>query len=253
METLEAIEKRRSITKYLDIPVEWDRVGNILRAGQLAPSAGNLQDWRFIVVTNKENRKKIAEACLKQYWIETAPVIIVACSFPENTKRFYGLRGEKLYTIQNTAAAIQNMLLAATDQGLGSHWVGAFDEGMLNRALGIPAKARPQAVLTFGYTDFTPPKPKRFKLFDLTYLQSWGNKVENADLVLIDWSDWARKKIMAAKMGVEQEALERGEKVRAKAKEKIKELHGKLKERFKKKPKEGEETSEDEQIYHDID
>ncbi|MHA2023662.1 MAG: nitroreductase family protein, partial [Candidatus Thorarchaeota archaeon] len=126
METFECIEKRRTVRKYLDTPVEWEKVGNILRAAQLAPSSGNVQDWRFVVVTDKTKRTALANAALKQNWMARAPVIIVVYSDSAATKRFYGLRGEKLYTIQNCAAAAENMTLAATDQGLASAWIGAF-------------------------------------------------------------------------------------------------------------------------------
>src|SRR3989338_6674650 len=101
METFEVIEKRRSIRKYLEVPIEWEKVGNILRAAQQAPSAGNLQDWKFVVVTDKEIRKKIANAALQQNWIEKAPVLIVVYSEPYKVKRFYGEIGEKVYSVQN--------------------------------------------------------------------------------------------------------------------------------------------------------
>jgi len=69
METLEAIENRRAVRNFLDTPVEWEKVGNILRAAQLAPSSGNIQDWKFVVVTDKTKRAAVANAALKQHWI----------------------------------------------------------------------------------------------------------------------------------------------------------------------------------------
>ena len=179
METLNCIATRRSVRKYKDIPLEFEKIGKILDAGRLAPSAGNLQDWKFILITEEETRKKIAEACLKQYWMQDAPVHIVVVSHPKRVARFYGDKGEKIYNLHNAAAAIQNMLLAAIDQGMGCCWVGAFEEGMLRQALDIPDSAMPQAVLTFGYADEKPPRPPKYTIENVTYIESYGNKVKD--------------------------------------------------------------------------
>lgn len=179
METLNCIATRRSVRKYKDIPLEFEKIGKILDAGRLAPSAGNLQDWKFILITEEETRKKIAEACLKQYWMQDAPVHIVVVSHPKRVARFYGDKGEKIYNLHNAAAAIQNMLLAAIDQGLGCCWVGAFEEGMLRQALSIPDSAMPQAVLTFGYADEKPPRPPKYTIENVTYIESYGSKVKD--------------------------------------------------------------------------
>jgi len=179
LETLNCIATRRSVRKYKDIPLEFEKIGKILDAGRLAPSAGNLQDWKFILITEEETRKKIAEACLKQYWMQDAPVHIVVVSHPKRVARFYGDKGEKIYNLHNAAAAIQNMLLAAIDQGMGCCWVGAFEEGMLRQALDIPDSAMPQAVLTFGYADEKPPRPPKYTIENVTYIESYGNKVKD--------------------------------------------------------------------------
>ena len=176
MELLECIKTRRSVRKFLDIPVEWDKVGAVADAGRSAPTAGNLQNWKFIIVLDKEKRKAIAEACLKQFWMEKAPVMIVVCSEPEKAKKFYGIRGERLYSIQNCAAAVQNMLLTAHSLGLGSCWVGAFDEDMLKRALGIPEYVRPQAVVPLGYPAEKVPTPMQYQLENIVFMEGWGSK-----------------------------------------------------------------------------
>jgi nitroreductase len=251
METFETIEKRRSVRKYLDVPVEWEKVGNILRAAQLAPSAGNLQDWRFVVVTNKDTRRKIAEAALQQSWIEQAPVIIVVFSEPHKTKRFYGEIGEKVYSVQNGAAAIENMLLAATDQGLGSCWVAAFDENMLTTLMGSPKHAKPQAIITVGYPDENPIMPTKFALYDMTFINAWGSRIANPDLVLSDWSGVIKNKIQEAKEAAKREAkpglsalMEKGKEHAKKIQEKIKK---KVEEQKEKKKKE-EQKPDDEEV-----
>ena len=105
MEVLECIKTRRSIRKYLDKPLPWELIANVMEAGRYAPSAGNLQNWKFIAVMSEGRRKAIAEASLQQYWMEQAPVHIVICSEPEKGEMHYGKRGKENYTIQNSAAA----------------------------------------------------------------------------------------------------------------------------------------------------
>lgn len=148
-----------------------------MEAGKAAPSAGNLQDYRFVVITSKGIRREIAEACLQQYWMETAPVHIIICAVSDQTKKFYGIRGERLYAIQSCAAAMQNMLLTAHNYGLSGCWIGAFEENMIKRAAGIPDSARPQGILTLGYADEKVPTPAHYKLTDIVYLEKYGNKI----------------------------------------------------------------------------
>lgn len=188
MNVLEAIATRRSIRKYLDIPVEWDKVGQILEAGRLAPSAGNVQEWRFIVVTKPEIRKQIAESALGQHWIETAPVHIVIASLTEKIKIHYGMRGERLYSIQDCAACAIHMMLAAKEFGLGSCWIGAFDEAKIQRILKMPDDVRPQMILTLGYADEKPHMPPRYHLNNLVYLEQYSigsaGRIKDMDSVL---------------------------------------------------------------------
>src|SRR3989338_6232743 len=98
---LDIIKSRRSITKYLPKPVEWEYVARIIDAARHAPSCGNLQNWKFVVVLDPAKRKAIAEAAVQQYWMITAPVHIIVCAEPEKAERYYGIRGERLYTVQN--------------------------------------------------------------------------------------------------------------------------------------------------------
>jgi nitroreductase len=186
MDTIECILTRRSIRKYKEIPVEWDKVATILEAGRAAPSAGNLQNWKFIVVMDSDKRKKIAHACLNQDWMIQAPVHIVICSEPDKAKRFYGLRGERLYSIQNCAAVAQNMLLAAHALGLGACWVGAFDEDLIGSLINLPSNItmRPQVIITIGYADEKPPAPAKFTLWNVAYLEKWWGRIKDVDSTL---------------------------------------------------------------------
>ena len=178
MELLECIKTRRSIRKFLDIPVEWDKIGTIVDAGRYAPTSGNLQNWKFIIVLDEGKRKAIAEACLQQFWMAKAPVHIIICSEPEKAKRFYGIRGERLYSVQNCASAAQNMLLTAHSLGLGGCWVGAFDEDMIKRTVGMPDNARPQVIVPVGYPAEKVPSPMQFQLENITFIEDWGRKLD---------------------------------------------------------------------------
>ncbi len=202
MDTLECIKTRRSVRKYRDEPVAWEKIGMVLEAGKSAPSSGNLQNWKFIVVTDEEKRKGIANACIQQYWMFQAPVHIVVCADPRKAVQFYGIRGDRLYSVQNCAAAVQNMLLAAHDQGLGACWVGAFDENELKKVLSIAEEIRPQAVITIGYSDEVVPEPVHYTLENLVFFEKWGSRIKDLDAVLGHYGNKLHKHIDAAKKGV---------------------------------------------------
>ncbi len=191
MNTLDAINSRRSIRKYLDRPVEYEKLMNILDAASKAPSAGNLQDWRFVLVTDRNLIKQAAGYCIEQYWIQTAPVLVIACAVPEKHEMYYGLRGKRLYNIQDCAAAIENILLAATDADLGTCWIGAFEEEKIRSLFGIPVDVRPQAIISMGYADETPKDRQLLPMEQLVYFNRYGVKVEKLHIVLRDYSvEW---------------------------------------------------------------
>ncbi len=194
METMDCIMTRRSVRKFKDAPVEWYLIGRVLYAGFNAPTAGNLQDYRFMVVTDPGLKNGLAQAAINQLWIAQAPTIIVVFSEFTKAKRFYGIRGERLYTIQDCAAAAQNILLAAHDHGLGACWVGAFDEDKVRSVLGIPDYARPQALIPIGVPNEEPAMPPKFKLENLVYFNRWGDnagKVKDISAEML--KDWAPK------------------------------------------------------------
>ncbi len=204
MDTFETIFTRRSVRRYRDVPVEWEKVGHVLEAGRAAPSAGNLQNWRFIVVTSGGQRDGIAEASLNQKWMAKAPVHIVVTSEVKKVEIFYGLRGERLYSVQNCAAAIQNMLLAAHAQGLGACWVGAFDEDMVRRICGIPGQSRPQAIITLGYEEGKAKDPGRTALYTVTFVGGYGGRIRDFNRMMGYTSDKVQKAFGKAKETVEK-------------------------------------------------
>ncbi len=158
MECMEAIKGRRSIRRFKDSTVGKDIIEELLDAARMAPSAGNLQARDFIVVSNKITRQKLTKAALDQSFIEQAPVVIVVVANIERSSRIYRSRGE-LYAVQDATAAVMNLLLAAHSKGLGTCWVGAFDEYAVIDLLGLPHNTKPVAIIPVGYPDEKPAAP----------------------------------------------------------------------------------------------
>ncbi|MBM4432325.1 MAG: nitroreductase family protein [Chloroflexi bacterium] len=150
MDLWTAIERRHSVRSFRDSDVSATSVQKILEAAVRAPSAGNRQPWHFVVVRRKVVKEALAQAAYGQSFVAEAPVVIVVCADAERSATRYGSRGRSLYCLQDTAAATEHVLLAATALGLGSCWVGAFDEGSAACALGLPAHLRPVAMVPIG-------------------------------------------------------------------------------------------------------
>lgn len=220
MELSDAIKNRRSVRKFLSVPVEWHKICAIIDAGRMAPSAGNMQEWRFIVVTDKDKIAELADAAMGQRFIEQAPIVIVVCADIEKIKRSYGGRGERLYSIQDCAAAIENMFLTITDLGLGTCWIGAFDEGVVRRAVSIPDTARPQAILPIGYPDEKVLMPLRQTLEDVTFFGKYDNRKKDMAAVLGLWGTVLDRKIQKGKRAVKEKAQKVVKKVKQKLKKK---------------------------------
>lgn len=178
MELSECIKTRRSVRDYEKKDVPDDLIGQIVGAGILAPSAGNTQPWEFIVVKDKEMKRELAIASLRQRHVNEAPVLIVVCANLKKSEDKYRERGKKLYSIQDTAAAIENMLLTVNDLGLGAVWVGSFEEDKVKTLLNIPETVRPVAIITIGfpipYKKET--KKQRIPFENLTWSEKYGQK-----------------------------------------------------------------------------
>lgn len=143
--------RRFSCRRFKLETIDESRLAFVLDAARWAPSAGNLQPWRFIVVRDQETKNRLARAAYRQKFVASeAPVVIVVCAVPAESARIYGERGASLYCIQDTAAAVENILLAATECGLGSCWVGAFDEAAVASALSLEVGTRPVALVPIG-------------------------------------------------------------------------------------------------------
>ncbi len=169
MNVFEAIKKRRSIRSYQDKPIEEDKLLRVLEAGRLAPSAKNLQEWRYVIVKDKELRKKVAVASNNQYFIAEAPVIVVGCA----TITDYVLScGQPAHSI-DLAISMDHMTLQAVEEGLGTCWIGAFKEDEVKRLLNIPPEMRVVEIMPLGYPKFIPhPKPRK-KLEEIVFHEKY--------------------------------------------------------------------------------
>lgn len=176
-----SIRKRVSIKSYLDKDVPNDILGLILEAGSLAPSAGNLQNWKFIIVRDQEKKQEISVASKNQNWMNQAPVFIVVCNDKKLITGMYGKRGE-LYSTQDCAIAAQNIMLKAVDLGLASCWIGSFDVEAIQRILKIPEDVAPELILTLGYPAEEPKNIDREPLKGITFFNEWGNAIDEKSL-----------------------------------------------------------------------
>jgi nitroreductase len=185
---LDIIKSRRTIKNYLPKFVSWENVSKVLDAGRHAPSCGNIQNWKFIVILDPEQKIQLAQATHDQSNIALAGVLIVVCAEPEKAARYYGVRGERLYTVQNCAAAVQNMLLEAQSLGLGTSWIGAFDEDIVKQVCSIPEEIRPQAIVALGYPQEVPNKPAKYPLEVVVYFHKWRGKMRDPAKYMHDYA-----------------------------------------------------------------
>ncbi len=218
---LDLIKGRRNIKRFLPKFVSWENISKILDAARHAPSSGNIQNWKFVVVFEEEQKQALAKAAYEQYEIAMGAVLVVVCSEPEKVERYYGMRGERLYSIQNCAAAIQNMLLEAHSLGLGGTWIGAFEEDQVRELCKIPDSARPQAIIAIGHPAETPPKPPKYPLETVVYFHKWRNKMRDPAKYMNEIASILARKAGAAKNAVTEAAAGLVDKV--KRKEKIEE------------------------------
>ena len=152
-DVFDAMRESDSVRSFKPEHIPEATISRILEAACWAPSAGNLQPWYFYVVTNEALKGKIAAVCPGQDQVAEAPVLVVVLADPAKSNDLYGERGAQLYCIQDTAAAAQNILLAATGLGIDSCWVGAFDEPEVQRLIEAPPRLRAVALICLGYGD----------------------------------------------------------------------------------------------------
>ncbi len=149
MELYEVMKTRRSIRKYSDRPVPDEVLGRILEAVRIAPSGSNRQPWKFIVVRQKETADRLIPACNNQKFIAEPPLLIVACSLKITSNRG-GYMGDGS-VLTDVSIAVDHLTLAARNEGLGTCWIGAFDNRAVKEILSIPEESNVVGLIPLGY------------------------------------------------------------------------------------------------------
>jgi len=167
MDFFTVLRERHSVRSFAERPVEPEKLRALLEAANRAPSAGNLQAYEIYVVTRPATLKALMRAAFEQKFVAQAPVVLVFCADPTRSARSYGERGATLYSVQDATIACAYAQLAATALGLGSVWVGAFDEDAVRKELGVGKELVPVALLPIGYAAEKPEITSRRTLDDL--------------------------------------------------------------------------------------
>jgi nitroreductase len=165
MDILKAVKERRSLRDFQKKDIPDALLDRLAEALIWAPSAGNLQARKFYFVKQPDIKNKIAAAALNQSFIAEAPLVIVGCTDSRISGK-YGERGVYLYSIQDVALSIMGMMLVAHENGLGSCWVGAFNEADIRKILDMPNHLRPVAIVPVGYPAKIPYPPPRVSIKD---------------------------------------------------------------------------------------
>jgi nitroreductase len=168
MDVAQAIRSRYSCRQYQDTAIEQDKLQAVLEAARLAPSAKNLQDWRFVVVTDKQTKKKLAAAANNQTFIADAGAIIVACTVSDDVMRC----GQAVGPI-DVAIALEHIALQATELGLATCWIGSFYADKVGQIVGVPDNATVIELMALGYPADSPKPPRRESFDQVVSFEHW--------------------------------------------------------------------------------
>lgn len=178
MELYDLIKNRKTVYSFSDKPVKEDVIIRLLDAARLAPTAGGVHEYEFLVVSDKDKKYQLSQICLTPN-INSAPFIIVVFCDPEKLKTVFGDEGEDVFCVENAALAIENIILCATEAGLGSAWVATVQQDAILKLFSIPEKYVIRGVIPVGYPlpegkgsyQTTAPKLK-----EITHIESFNNR-----------------------------------------------------------------------------
>ena len=169
MSVAEVIKNRYSCRKYADKPIEKEKLDMIMDAARLVPSAKNLQDWRFVLVTDEKGRQDLAAAACEQMFLAQAGAIIVACGVDDYVMR----GGQKIGTI-DISIALEHIALQATELGLATCWIGSYDTVKVHEVLGIPKNVEIIELMGLGYPANEIREKKRMENKEIFCLEKWA-------------------------------------------------------------------------------
>jgi nitroreductase len=171
MKVLDVIKARRSVRRYKQDPIPEEVFSRVMEAARLAPSGKNLQPWKFILVKDQGLKDKLAEASRRQFFIAKAPVVIAACGYPD---RSYQHQGNYMTSWSiDVTCALDHLMLQAQEDGLGTCWIGAFEEKDVRRILKVPEGVRVLALTPLGYPDEEPRDRGRKLMEDIISYDSY--------------------------------------------------------------------------------
>ena len=164
----ETVRHRHSVRSYQsDLPVEKEKLNAIIETACSAPSAGDLQAYKIIVVSNSEKRQALSAAAHDQSFISEAPICLIFCAEPDRSAQKYGDRGRDLYAVQDTTIAAAYAQLAVVAAGMASTWIGYFDETKVKKIIGLEDGVSPIAMLALGYPAELPEPTTRRRLDEI--------------------------------------------------------------------------------------
>ncbi len=175
------IISRHSIRDYQDKDVDYRKIGEILELCRYAPSSGNIQNWRFIIVKDKEKKEKISRSCLDQLWMNQAPVFIVICYDNRNIKVMYQNRYQEL-SIHNASIIATMIMLKATDLGLGTCWIDVTNPNEISSLVKLPDFIIPSIIITLGYPSETYKKTTRNTINTMAHFEEYRKKQINTSI-----------------------------------------------------------------------
>jgi nitroreductase len=170
MNVSDAIAARQSVREYEDRAIEPEKLERLLEATRLAPSASNRQEWRFVVVQDPELRQRLIEAARDQAFVGQAPVVIAACAVGTDHIMPCGLPSFSI----DVAIALDHLSLVAVEEGLGTCWIGAFDQEKVKALLGIPDDVCVVELMPLGYPADTPRSKQRKGLDEIAMRERWN-------------------------------------------------------------------------------
>jgi nitroreductase len=169
MDFLELVNLRYSARSYQSRPVEQDRLDRILEAARLAPSGSNRHPWKLVVVRDAETRRRLVAPCANQQFIAQAPVVIAGVGLTPDRVMRCGVPGDPV----DVAIAMEHLALAATAEGLGTCWIGAFYQDQVREVLGIPESAKVIELMTLGYPADSPRTKDRKPISEIVCYDRW--------------------------------------------------------------------------------
>jgi nitroreductase len=161
MEYHSVVEARRSVRSFEQKKIPSETLKKIISTAMLAPSAGNMQAYKVVVVKDQARKKKLALAAFGQEYVAEAPACLVVCADEKRSESGYGSRGRNLYSIQDATIFAAYLELTAVEFGLSTVWVGAFDEKEAAKAVNAEPGVRPIILLPIGHAKTKPPKTRR--------------------------------------------------------------------------------------------